>query len=103
MGDRTSGGRELALGRLRAVGHPIPEVLVSADDITRGKPQPSRTSGQALGADPSECLVIEDAPAGSPPPGRRDARRGAQTSHRAEDWASGAVYASMDEVRRAEL
>ena len=27
----TSGGRELALGRLRAVGHPIPDVLVSAE------------------------------------------------------------------------
>jgi len=62
----TSGTRYLATARLR-LGHlPIPEVLVSADDVTRGKPdpQPYLMGAKLLGMNPAECLVIEDAPAG---------------------------------------
>ena len=36
----TSGRRELALARLAAAGLPTPAVLVTADDVRRGKPDP---------------------------------------------------------------
>ena len=62
----TSGTRALATGRLTHGGLPIPEHLITADDIERGKPdpQPYLAGAAALGVDPSDCLVIEDAPAG---------------------------------------
>jgi HAD superfamily hydrolase (TIGR01509 family) len=54
----TSGGRHLATTRLLAVGLPIPPTMLTASDITRGKPDPQ------LGFDPRTCLVFEDAPSG---------------------------------------
>ncbi|AXH97773.1 HAD family hydrolase [Ornithinimicrobium avium] len=70
VGDRaaivTSAGRELAELRLTAAGLRAPEAFVTADDITRGKPdpQPYLIGAARLGADPHRCLVVEDAPAG---------------------------------------
>lgn len=103
----TSGGRELALGRLRAVGHPVPDVLVSADDITQGKPHPEPylKAAAALGVAPEACLVIEDAPAGIAA-GKAAGMRvvAVTTSHAAEALAAAdAIYASMADVRREEL
>jgi sugar-phosphatase len=62
----TSGGRKLAVGRLAAVGLPVPEVLVTADDVTCGKPDPEpyRRACRELATPASECLVVEDSPAG---------------------------------------
>lgn len=62
----TSGTRRLALARLLLAQVPIPLVLVSADDVTQGKPNPAPylQAAQKLGMDPGDCLVIEDAPAG---------------------------------------
>ena len=62
----TSASRELALLRLGAAGLRPPAVLVAADDITRGKPDPEPylLAAQRLGVEPSRCLVGEDAPAG---------------------------------------
>jgi sugar-phosphatase len=62
----TSGTRALATGRLAHGGLPIPEQLITADDVERGKPdpQPYLAGAAALGVDPADCLVIEDAPAG---------------------------------------
>jgi mannitol-1-/sugar-/sorbitol-6-phosphatase len=62
----TSGSRHLAADRLRLVGVPDPPVMVTADDVTNGKPHPEPylKGAQLLGVAPSECLVIEDAPAG---------------------------------------
>lgn len=59
----TSGGRSLAMSRLRQAGLPVPGVLITADDVRHGKPDPEgyRTAAAALGAAPSECVVIEDA------------------------------------------
>ena len=56
----------LARARIRAAGLVPPSVLVTADDVTRGKPDPEPflTAAQRLGADPSRCLVVEDAPKG---------------------------------------
>jgi mannitol-1-/sugar-/sorbitol-6-phosphatase len=52
--------------RLRDAGLPVPEVLVTADDVTNGKPDPEpyARAAEALGVAPGECVVVEDAPAG---------------------------------------
>ncbi|MGC5584119.1 HAD family hydrolase [Ornithinimicrobium sp. W1665] len=62
----TSAGRHLAVLRLDAAGLTPPAAFVTADDITRGKPdpQPFLLGAQKLGVDPARCLVVEDAPAG---------------------------------------
>ncbi|MGW7299785.1 HAD family hydrolase [Streptomyces sp. NPDC054829] len=61
----TSATRRLAEARLDAVGI-LPKTLVSADDITRGKPDPEPylLAARLLGVDPARCVVFEDAPAG---------------------------------------
>jgi sugar-phosphatase len=62
----TSCTRPLALVRLRVAGLPIPERLITANEITNGKPNPEPyLKGAALlGVDPRQCVVFEDAPAG---------------------------------------
>ncbi|MFD8868030.1 HAD-IA family hydrolase [Streptomyces sp. NPDC059590] len=61
----TSAIRPLAEARLAAVGI-TPTLLISADDITRGKPDPEPflLAADKLGFDPARCVVFEDAPAG---------------------------------------
>jgi mannitol-1-/sugar-/sorbitol-6-phosphatase len=62
----TSGTRALATTRLAAVGLPLPEILVTADDVTFGKPHPEpyRRAAAALGVPEAHCVVVEDAPMG---------------------------------------
>ncbi len=62
----TSGSRLLATNRLRHCGLPVPQVLVTSDDVTHGKPDPEPylKGAKWLGFSPADCLVIEDAPAG---------------------------------------
>ncbi|MBZ5567425.1 MAG: HAD family hydrolase [Acidobacteriia bacterium] len=62
----TSATRALATTRLRAVSLPVPRTMVSADDITCGKPDPEPylKGAAALGFQPRQCVVIEDAPSG---------------------------------------
>lgn len=62
----TSASRNLATLRLRAAGLPIPETLVSADDVLRGKPDPEGflKAAAILGVPIEECLIFEDSPAG---------------------------------------
>jgi mannitol-1-/sugar-/sorbitol-6-phosphatase len=62
----TSGTRAVAEARLRHVDILIPGVLVSAEMVSQGKPDPEgyRTAAGRLGVDPPECVVIEDSPAG---------------------------------------
>lgn len=62
----TSGSRAAATERLRRAGLPIPKVLICAEDVLHGKPAPDvyLTAAADLGVPPSECLVVEDAPAG---------------------------------------
>ncbi|MCP2623515.1 HAD family hydrolase [Mycolicibacterium smegmatis] len=59
----TSGGREMAAARLLSAGLPTPRVLVSADDVTAGKPapEPYLTGAHLLGLEPRVCAVFEDA------------------------------------------
>lgn len=62
----TSGGRRLASTRIKMLGLPTPSVLVTADDVVRGKPDPEpyRQGAERFGVKPEDCIVIEDAPAG---------------------------------------
>jgi mannitol-1-/sugar-/sorbitol-6-phosphatase len=56
----------LATARLRAAGLPVPDVLVTPERLSRGKPDPEGylLAASALGVTPAECIVLEDAPAG---------------------------------------
>ena len=62
----TSATRALAEVRLRAAKLPIPERLVTARDVPRGKPNPDPylMGARLLGLSPVECVVIEDSPSG---------------------------------------
>jgi len=62
----TSATRPLAEVRLRAAGLPVPQNLVTARDVPRGKPHPDPylMGARILGVPPAECVVIEDAPSG---------------------------------------
>jgi sugar-phosphatase len=56
----------LAWARIEAAGLIPPSVLVTADDVQRGKPAPDPflEAARRLGVPPERCLVVEDAPAG---------------------------------------
>jgi len=62
----TSAGRDLGTSRLKAAGLPIPRHLVSADDVSNGKPNPEPylMGAERLGLAPEQCVVFEDAPSG---------------------------------------
>lgn len=62
----TSAWRTLAELRLGCAGLPVPDVLVTADDVARSKPHPDGylAAASRLGIAPAACVVIEDAPAG---------------------------------------
>jgi sugar-phosphatase len=62
----TSAWRTLAEKRLRLAGLPIPDVLITSDDISHSKPHPEGylLAAERLGVAPAGCLVIEDAHAG---------------------------------------
>lgn len=87
----TSGSRDLMRARLTAAGLPIPEVLVSAEAVEAGKPEPEGylKAAAALGRDIRRCLVVEDAPAGIHA-GRAAGARvlAVATSHPASELAS---------------
>lgn len=62
----TSGIRAIAEFRIRHTGLPMPSVMICAEDLSRGKPDPEGylTAAMRLGQPPKDCIVIEDAPAG---------------------------------------
>ncbi len=62
----TSCTRPLAGVRIRAAGLPEPKYVVTATDVSRGKPDPEpyMKGAHMLGFPAVECLVFEDAPAG---------------------------------------
>nr|WP_319515060.1 HAD-IA family hydrolase [uncultured Cohaesibacter sp.] len=62
----TSGTVAIACARIKAAGIPMPTQLVTADDISHGKPHPEPylKGASKLGIAPQDCLVFEDAAAG---------------------------------------
>jgi sugar-phosphatase len=55
-----------AARRIAGAGLPVPDVLVGADNVSSGKPNPEGylVAASALGIDPTDCVVIEDTAAG---------------------------------------
>jgi sugar-phosphatase len=98
----TSGTRAVATDRLQRAGLPIPGVLICAEDVPRGKPSPDvyLLAAAGLGVVPSQCLVIEDAPAGIE--AARAAGMGVvalTTTHRREELRADAWTTSLSGVR----
>jgi sugar-phosphatase len=62
----TSCTRPLAEVRLRSAGLPVPERLVTCDDVKNGKPDPEPylKGASLLGVSAEDCVVVEDVPAG---------------------------------------
>lgn len=62
----TSAPKALALRRLAAAGITPPDVLVTAEDVASGKPDPACyvLGAQRLGVPVQDCLVFEDASVG---------------------------------------
>lgn len=62
----TSADRDLALHRLKLAGIELPAVLVTVNDVKRGKPDPEGylLAANQLQINPAECLVVEDTVAG---------------------------------------
>ncbi|WP_439843725.1 HAD-IA family hydrolase [Aeromonas dhakensis] len=62
----TSASQRVARHRLRSAGLPLPALLVGAEDVEHGKPDPEpyRLAAERLGLAAADCLVFEDAPAG---------------------------------------
>jgi sugar-phosphatase len=62
----TSCTRRLMEARLHAAGLPEPPNVVTADSVTKGKPDPEpyRRGAELLGFAPEDCIVVEDAPSG---------------------------------------
>lgn len=62
----TSAPRALATRRLEAAGLKLPAVLVCAEDVSAGKPDPSgyRLAAERLAVDAAQCAIFEDAAIG---------------------------------------
>jgi mannitol-1-/sugar-/sorbitol-6-phosphatase len=95
----TSCTRPLLAARLREAGLTAPRVAITADMIERGKPAPDGylRAARELGADPADCTVLEDAPAGVAA-GRAAGARvvGVLTTYGPQDLAD--AHALVDDV-----
>ncbi|MFF5975624.1 HAD family hydrolase [Streptomyces sp. NPDC012769] len=62
----TSNYEHRVRGRFERTGLPLPGLIVDAACVSEGKPSPVPylMAAEKLGADPADCLVIEDAPSG---------------------------------------
>lgn len=62
----TSASQRVARHRLHSAGLPLPALLVGAEDVEHGKPDPEPylLAAERLGLVAADCLVFEDAPAG---------------------------------------
>ncbi|MEV5802191.1 HAD-IA family hydrolase [Streptomyces collinus] len=62
----TSNYEHRVRGRFLRTGLPVPGVIVDAAAVEEGKPSPAPylLAAEQLGAEPGDCLVVEDAPSG---------------------------------------
>ncbi len=62
----TSGSVPVASARRQAAGLPLPEVMVTIEQVQNGKPHPDPylLGAERLGLAPQDCAVVEDAEAG---------------------------------------
>lgn len=98
----TSCTSALAKARIGATGLRAPAVVVTADQVVEGKPNPAPflLAAEKLGVDPADCLVVEDAPAGL------EAARAAgmfrlavSTTHTPDELDADAIVADLGSVR----
>lgn len=98
----TSGTKVVTQARWKAAGLPDPPVLISAEDVSAGKPKPDpyRTAAQRLQLNPADCLAIEDSPAGLTSARAAGCTTLALlTTHRREDLDADLVAADLAAVR----
>lgn len=88
----TSGTPRLAAARLNHIGI-VPPVMITADDVPRGKPDPAPylAAAATLGVDAGLCVVFEDTT-----PGVQSARAAGATVIAVGDHAQGADYRITD-------
>jgi sugar-phosphatase len=62
----TSATSRLVVARLKAANLPVPERMITAEMVVKGKPDPEPyiRGAALLGFSPEECVVVEDAPSG---------------------------------------
>ena len=62
----TSGGDRIAHARITTTGLPLPRVLVTADDVSEGKPHPAPylLGAERMRVPPERCVVVEDSASG---------------------------------------
>jgi sugar-phosphatase len=97
----TSGTHALVTSRLSAAGLPLPPVLVTAEDVAAGKPDPQGylEAARRLGRPPADCLVIEDAPAGVEAALAAGMRVVAlPTTHPADELAAATLVAPWEDI-----
>jgi sugar-phosphatase len=90
----TSGTRPLATLRLQVGGLPVPERMVTADDVSKGKPNPEPylKGAEILGLRADSCVVIEDAPSGLKAANAAGCRSfGVPTTYRPEELSDATV------------
>ena len=103
----TSATRRLVVARLKAAGLPMPDEIITGNDVVNGKPHPEPyiTGARLLGFAPQDCIVVEDAPSGVGS-GKAAGSRvlGVLGTHQAHEiYAAGAVWvvASLSGVQAA--
>jgi len=97
----TSGTHALVTSRLAAAGLPVPSVLVTANDVAAGKPDPEGylEAARRLGRPATDCLVIEDAPAGVEAAIAAGMRVVAlPTTHPADELAAATLVAPWEDI-----
>lgn len=102
----TSARPELALARMTAAGLPMPPTVVTANDVSLGKPDPAcyRLALERLGLAAGQAVVFEDAPAGlaagraagCPTIALATTSPGAALDH--EDWLKDLTAVTLDAV-----
>lgn len=62
----TSGIKAVSMRSIIGAGIPVPDVMITADDVSCGKPDPEPylKAASRLGVNPNNCLVFEDAYSG---------------------------------------
>nr|WP_296076542.1 HAD-IA family hydrolase [uncultured Actinoplanes sp.] len=89
----TSGTAAIARARLNAAGLPDPELLITAEDVMAGKPDPQGylLAAEKLGVPPQHCVVFEDADVGLLAAERAGAHRvrvGGEDRSRCDSWVA---------------
>ena len=98
----TSCTRALAKARIAATGLQAPAVVVTADQVVEGKPNPAPflLAAEKLGVDPADCLVVEDAPAGLIAALAAGAfRLAVSTTHTPDELEADAIIVDLSSVR----